>query len=278
MSTSDIHLLQRPEGRIAYDVTGEDGPLVVCVPGMGDLRSVYRHVVPQLVAAGHRVVTMDLRGHGDSDVGFTEHDAAAAGSDVVALVEAVGGPAVLVGNSLGAGAAVWTAAERPDLVSATALLGPFVRDLPTGPAKRLAMRLALLRPWGPAIWRAFYAKLNAGTRPPDLREHLARLRASLRRPGRWAAFVATTWVSHAPVEARLDQAAAAAAPTLVVMGRDDPDFPDPSAEADLVARRLGAEVLLVDDAGHYPQAQQPDVVGPALVDLVARSGQARPGA
>ncbi|HYM84544.1 MAG TPA: alpha/beta hydrolase, partial [Candidatus Dormibacteraeota bacterium] len=29
----------RPGGRIAYDVAGE-GPLVVCVPGMGDLRSV----------------------------------------------------------------------------------------------------------------------------------------------------------------------------------------------------------------------------------------------
>ena len=34
--------LPRPEGRIAYDLAGEDGPLVVCMPGMGELRSSYR--------------------------------------------------------------------------------------------------------------------------------------------------------------------------------------------------------------------------------------------
>ena len=61
--------LPRPEGRIAYDRTGE-GPLVLLVPGMGDLRSTYRFLVPDLVAAGFTAVSVDLRGHGDSDVGF----------------------------------------------------------------------------------------------------------------------------------------------------------------------------------------------------------------
>jgi len=46
-------------------VTGT-GPLVVAVPGMGDLRSTYRDLVPALVAAGYRVAVTDLRGHGDS--------------------------------------------------------------------------------------------------------------------------------------------------------------------------------------------------------------------
>lgn len=55
--------LVRPEGRIAYDVAGA-GPLVICAPGMGDLRSVYRFLAPELVHAGYRVATMDLRGRG----------------------------------------------------------------------------------------------------------------------------------------------------------------------------------------------------------------------
>lgn len=37
--------LDRPSGRIAYDRIGE-GPLVICLPGMGDVRSVYRFLVP----------------------------------------------------------------------------------------------------------------------------------------------------------------------------------------------------------------------------------------
>ncbi|GAA0922480.1 hypothetical protein GCM10009557_91750 [Virgisporangium ochraceum] len=50
--------------RVAYEVTG-DGPLVVCVPGMGDVRQVFRNTAPALAAAGYRVAVMDLRGHGD---------------------------------------------------------------------------------------------------------------------------------------------------------------------------------------------------------------------
>src|SRR3954471_9581927 len=103
----------RPEGRIAYDAIGT-GPLVICVPGMGELRSVYRRTVPALAAAGFRVVTMDLRGHGDSDATFRSYDDVAAGGDVLALIEHLGGPAVVIGNSMGAGAAAWPQQSAPN--------------------------------------------------------------------------------------------------------------------------------------------------------------------
>lgn len=258
--------LERPEGRIAYDVAGE-GPLVVCVPGMGDLRSVYRSVVPELAAAGLRVATMDLRGHGDSDATFSSYDDVAAGTDLVALVEHLGGPAVLVGNSMGAGAAAWAAVEAPEAAAGLVLVGPFVRNAPVGRGVGLAFRLGLLRPWGPAAWSAWYAKLYPGRPPADLAQHRGRIRESLRRPGRWRAFIATTRTSHAPAEARLGEVRA---PALVVMGERDPDFPDPAAEAAWVAERLRAEVLLVPEAGHYPQAEYPEVVGPAVARFAAR--------
>ncbi len=57
----NTQFLKRPEGAIAYDDTGS-GPLVVCAPSMGDVRGEYRFLASQLVTAGHRVVTMDLRG------------------------------------------------------------------------------------------------------------------------------------------------------------------------------------------------------------------------
>src|SRR3954454_20182198 len=113
--SSDTQWLDRPGGRIAFDSVGA-GPLVVCVPGMGELRSTYRATAPALAAAGHRVVTMDLRGHGDSDATFDAYDAVPTARDLLALIEHLGEPALVIGNSLGAGSAPWAAAERPDLV------------------------------------------------------------------------------------------------------------------------------------------------------------------
>src|SRR4051812_3437864 len=66
---TSLHFLEVKDGQLAYEDQGE-GPLVVCVPGIGDVRGQYRYLAPALVEAGHRVVTMDLRGLGDSSAGF----------------------------------------------------------------------------------------------------------------------------------------------------------------------------------------------------------------
>ena len=276
MNTSSMvtQYLDRPEGRLAYDVQGE-GPLVVCMPGMADVRSVYRFLAPALAQAGHRVATIDLRGHGESDTSFTSYDDVAAASDLSALIRHLdAGPAVLVGNSMGAGASVLVAADDPELVSGIVMVGPFVRDLPTTWYMRALTSLMLRRPWGVAATGSFYTSLNAGTRPDDLPAHLELIRSALRRPGAWPAFAATTKTSHAPVTPRLGEVRV---PTLVVMGEKDPDFPDPADEARYIAGALGGptEVLMVPDAGHYPQAQRPDVVIPAVTSFLAGT---RPGA
>ncbi len=265
-----VRQLQRPGGRITYDVSGS-GPLVVCVPGMGELRTAYRYTVPALVAAGFRVVTMDLRGHGDSDATFDSYDDVAAGGDVLAVVEHLGGqPAILIGTSMGAGAAAWAASERPEVVLGLVLIGPFVRDVPINPLLRLAFRAAMAGPWARAVWASYLPKLYPGRRPADFDAHVSAITTSMRRPGYTEAFRATTRTSHAPVEERL---AEVQAPVLVVMGDRDPDFPDPVAEARLVADRLSAEVLVVESAGHYPQAEFPEPVNGALVVFARRSAR-----
>ena len=59
------------------------------------------------------------------------------------------------------------------------------------------------------------------------------------------------------------------------MGEQDPDFPDPRAEADWIARALRAQVVMVPDAGHYPQSQRPDITaGPVLRFLESVNGPA----
>lgn len=116
------------------------------MPGMGELRSSYRHTRPALVHAGFRVATMDLRGHGDSDATFAAYDDVAAGTDALALIEHLRQPAVLIGNSMRAGAAVWAAAEESHLIDGLVLIGPFVRNVPMNPLLGLIFRLAMSGP------------------------------------------------------------------------------------------------------------------------------------
>jgi len=259
--------LTRPQGRIAYDRTGE-GPLVLLVPGMGDLRSSYRFLVPDLVAAGFTAVSVDLRGHGDSDTGFDSYGDAETAEDLAALLDELGGPAVVVGNSMGAGAGVYLAAVRPELVSGLVLVGPFVRNGESSAIQRLLMRVALARPWIATTWRYYVPSLYAGRRPKDFSEHLDEIVASLKRPGYGPAFAALTRsLDHDVAEQRLGELRT---PTLVVMGALDPDFPDPEAEARWIAATLDGEVVMVPEAGHYPHAQRPDLVGPAVVDFTTR--------
>lgn len=259
--------LVRPEGRIAYDVTGS-GPLLVLVPGMGDLRSSYRLLAPILVEAGYTVVTTDLRGHGDSDATFAHYGDRDTADDVAALIHELGRPAVIVGNSMAAGAGVIVAAEHPELVSGLVLIGPFVRNPPVGALRLAVFRLLMARPWVAASWRAYLPALYAGSKPADFAEYRDEVAAAIRRPGYARAFSLTTRTDHAPAEARLG---GVAAPVLVLMGEKDPDFIDPRAEAEWVARALDGEVVMVADAGHYPQSQQPATTAAAVLGFLARS-------
>jgi pimeloyl-ACP methyl ester carboxylesterase len=211
---------------------------------------------------------MDLRGHGESDDGFPAYDDVAAGQDALALVGNLDfGPALLVGNSMGGAAAVWAAAEEPAKVAGLALIGPFVRNPKPNPLMALAYRLVLLKPWGPAAWEAYYRRSYPGRPPADLAEHQQRIRQSMRHSDHWSSFVKTTRTSHAPVEVRLDEVQA---PVLVVMGEKDQDWPDPVAEARFIAEALNADVLLVPDAGHYPVAECPELVNPAVIEFADR--------
>lgn len=267
---SQVRYLQRPDGRISYTVEGQ-GPLVVALPGMGDLRSSYREIVPALVAAGYRVAVTDLRAHGDSDTTFRAFGDIATGRDVLALVEELGGPAVLLGSSMGAAAATWAGAERPDLVSGLVFYGPLLRDPAMGRAVtgliHLAYRVLFARPWGASAWAGYYRNtLNRGTTAPWLEDHVAAIRSSLKEPGRLAGFRRLTLqLTHSVVEPRVPEVAA---PMLAFVGDLDPDYRDEEAEvAWLESQRV--RVVRVPEAGHYPHAQRPDVALPGTLDFLA---------
>ncbi len=267
--------LQLPGGQIAYDDSGGSGPLVICVPGLGDMRQQYRFLAPRLVAAGFRVVTMDLPGHGESSVDWPDYSPALVGADIVAMVRHLGArKAFIVGNSMAGGSAVWAAAEIPDRIAGIVLIDPFTREMPTSSFLLAFLKVAMMRPWGPYFWSIYYSSLYKTAPPADLASYRAALVANLKEPGRIEATKALIFASQAPCEARISSVHA---PVLVVMGTRDSDFDDPAAEADWVATHLHGKKLMVDGAGHYPHVEYPEVVTPAIIGFMkdAQDGEAR---
>ena len=261
---SETVMVKAEGGRIACSHDGS-GPLVVLSPGMGDLRSSYRFQVPALVNAGFHVVSVDLRGHGDSDMTFSSYGDESTSEDLAAVVEHFGGPAVIVGNSMSAGAAVITATRRPEIVSGLVLVGPFVRDQKTSAAQKLMMSVMMSKPLIVSSWNSYLPKLFAGEKPADFATYRKSVKEGIARSGYREAFAATIRTSHKVAESLLSMVAV---PTLVVMGSDDPDFKDPRAEAEWIGRELRGRVEIIADAGHYPHSQQAPVVNEILIDFV----------
>jgi len=260
----DTQFLQLPGGKIAYDETGT-GPLVVCVPGMGDLRGEYRFLALQLAGGGFRVVTMDVRGHGESSVGWTDYSVAGVGSDILALIRQLNtGPAVIIGNSMAAGAAVWAAAEEPEQVRGLVLIGPAVRgDL--GRAFRMLLAVLFARPWGPSAWLSYYSTLFPTRKPMDWKEYTAGLKRNLTQPGRLEALHQMMIISKAASEERLAQVDS---PSFILMGSKDPDFKAPESEAQWIASQLKGTYQMIEGAGHYPFTEMPEITGPKILSFL----------
>jgi pimeloyl-ACP methyl ester carboxylesterase len=268
-------------GRIAYDATGS-GPLVVLSHGIGDRRQVYRFLAPKLAQAGYRVVSADLRGHGESSMGWKSFDGTDAISrtdvagDLLALIRHLRGPAVIVGHSISGGAATIAAAKDPGLVSGIVEINPFTRTqkLSLGGLVRIRRyRRGISRLLGTQLFHSLgvwlrYLDVAYPTKPADYAEYMAALAAKLREPGRMAEFMKTGKSTPADAGAQLPNVTV---PALVIMGSLDPDFADPRAEGDAVVAAMPPKVgtvAMVDGAGHYPHAQCPDEVAALVIGFL----------
>lgn len=252
-----------PEGRIAFDDQGE-GQLIMLLPGLGDLRQSYRFLIPILVESGYRVVSVDLRGHGESSVPWADYSTQAVARDVLDLIAHLdAGPAVLVGNSFSACVAVWAATEQPDAVAGVSMIGPFVRPHEVSFMIRSAMVVMFNGPWKVGAWGAFHRSLFTHEHPEDYAEYQQVLRQNLAEPGRFAAVKAMIDRDDTAVAERLTQLTV---PVQIIMGEKDPDYPDPAAEAAWIAAQTYGVVALLPNLGHYPQAEAPQETATALLN------------
>jgi len=263
-------------GTLAYELTGTSGPLVVLAHGIGDSRQAYRFVAPALAQAGYRVAAVDLRGCGQSSADWTSYTQTDIAGDLIALIEHLGGPALLVGHSISGGAATIAAATAPSLVTAVVELGSFTRkqqlalgDLRARSFRRCARYLLSAGLFGSiASWKKYLDLAYPGSKPADWDARLDQIEAMLREPGRRKVLKQMSTGGAAEAGARLGEVAC---PVLVVQGTLDPDWVSPQAEGEAIVAALPpglGRLEMIPGAGHYPHAQFPSQVVTVLVSLL----------
>jgi pimeloyl-ACP methyl ester carboxylesterase len=244
---------------ISFEVHGTQGRSLVFVHGWSCDRSYWRGQLEHF-AARHRVVAVDLAGHGESGAGRERWTMAAFGDDVVAVLDALAlEDVVLIGHSMGG-------------------------DVITEAAVRLGSRASGL------VWVDTYSRLGK----PRTREQLESFLAPFR-----ADFVTATqdlvrsmfvpdsdpqlveWVaadmSSAPPEIALDAIEHAVGNDGPILGRLEelsapvvainPDHRPTDAEG---LRERGVEAFLMPGVGHFLMLEDPVAFNHLLAEVVER--------
>ncbi len=252
-----------------YESRGSGDPIVF-IHGLGSYTGDWQGQVDALSDA-FRVVTLDLRGHGQSDKPPGPYFVPLFAADVAKLMRALDlGPAHVVGLSLGGAVAFQLALDAPSLVRTLAIVnsGPsfvvswkirvalFIRIfmLKTFGLRKLAETIAgrlFPKPQHEALRRAFVDHMITN----DPRAYEASTRAVV------------GWTVE-------DQLAAIRCPVLVLSG--DRDYTPVAMKEAYVQKLPDARLEVLVDAGHACSIERPEAFNAIIRQFLLRASSARP--
>ncbi|HEU0035756.1 MAG TPA: alpha/beta fold hydrolase [Kofleriaceae bacterium] len=250
------------------------GPAVVLIHGFGSSSECWRHVVPAL-AAGHRVIAVDLKGFGWSSRPAGDYSPAAQAELVHRTLDALGVDDVaVVGHSWGSSVALEMAVQRPSRVRRIALYAAHCYDDQVPAIFRLAEKpllgellFALYYPAADestAIQRrAAFAYFDESLVTP---ERVAKVEAELRRPGTIAAALASARRHH--FHALHAALRTFDRPVLLLWGEHDQVTPLQFGHR-LAAELANAELRVYPACGHLPMVEAHEVSTRDLVAFLA---------
>jgi pimeloyl-ACP methyl ester carboxylesterase len=275
---------------LAYLQQGDAGPLALCLHGFPDSAYSWRHLLPELAAAGFRAVAPFQRGYAPSAIPADgRYQTAALSLDANALHQALGGDsdAVIIGHDWGAPATYGAAVSEPDrwqrvvamaVPPGGAMGAAFVTNLAqlkrswymfffqhaladlVVPANDLAFIDMIWEDWSPGYPAGDdLAHVKAAlTNPENLAAALGYYRATLgegyRDPGLDTLQMATSTV---PTQ-----------PTLYLHGANDGCIGVEVAESarDQVAPNVRIEII--EDAGHFLHLERPELVNQRILEFL----------
>lgn len=250
-----------------YEVSGL-GPPIVLIHGFLCDGSLFTHQVAVLERT-HRVINIDLRGHGrsgPSESPYTLYDLV---DDVVAILDAEGvATAIWMGLSIGGFISLRAALTRPERVRALVLI-----DTDAGPETawnklKYATMKGVLQTMGvryvvPAVMPIMFGKTTRRSRPEltgDYYQRLQNLRVKSICPG------VDAIIRRDDIVGRLSEIKV---PTLVIVGEEDKTLPLWKSRR-IVNGIPDAEFALIPQAGHVSAIENPAPVTDAVTRFLSK--------
>lgn len=250
--------------RLNAEITGPvQAPPLVLIHGLGLNLRLWDALLPRL--SGHRVLRLDLRGHGLSDTPAPPYAMGALIRDVERLMQHFAiSDAVVLGAGEGGLIAQGLAVKRLDLIRAMVLTGSATRF--ANPAT-WESRLSRLRPEGPDLDANCAALLGPRWRGDPACDQTRAMLHTTPIEG-WAGFGAAIATADF-----YQTTACLTLPTLILAGSDDRKTPpDLQREtADLVA---GADFHLLPGASHLAMLTHTGPFAGVLMAFLTRIGHA----
>jgi len=251
-----------PDGvRLNYEESGEGAPPLIMIHG---LCSNLKHWDPQARKFGrsHKILRVDLRGHGASDAPKSGYSIRQMADDVAALARSRRiRNAVVMGHSMGGAVALEFARRNPDVAKALVML-----DAPTGlggmsaaDAKQSPLVAALGGPGWPAPAEQFYARFFTNARDKKLAAKVCKDAGRTPQHGAVGATQALLTYKMTPAAKAVKQ------PTLFVAAAQG------NARWDTL-RELMPQVQFarVVGAGHFLQLEAPDQTNAMIEEFLLR--------
>ena len=259
---------------------------IVLIHGFGASLHWWDRLAP-LLAREHRVIRIDLLGFGGSDKPSAGYSMVEQGSLVAEAMGRLGVQgAVVVGHSMGFDVATALGQSHSELVDRLVDIGE--APDPSFNATPFIAKLQYTPVLGEAIWRItpdFVVKkgygvafapgydIEDGFDDPDqvVEDYNAMTYTSFDR----SQAAEDDFEDEQPLDQRI---ASAAVPLLVVFGTEDQVQDDPAASAEAYREVPGAQIEMIEGAGHSPNIGQPDRTAALIERFAAQSGYEPPRA
>ena len=256
--------VQRSGSVLHYWLTGpEEGTPVVFTHGATMDHRMFDAQVPVVAAAGYRVLTWDIRGHGQSKPVGDGFSLEIATGDLLSILERAGfRKTIQVGQSFGGLIAQELAYHYPDRVRALALIGSSSLTASLKRSERIALKLtpALFKLWPEENLRKLVAKNTATS--PEVREYARNAMDALSKKEFLEIWQGITR-SFREEEDHLIRK-----PLLLTHGEKDRSGNIAKATPAWAAREPGCRYEVVPEAGHNANQDNPAFFNRLLLDFL----------